>query len=357
MKQSNIYLLKKAKEKINKKTSIFKASSGHQNVNYEKSNNSTGRKFYLISLLDKNSKIINRNKFNFKTKPNKNKEIFLTSGIESMNIYDGYKTRFHKGNINIRLNLNNEIINNNFNNYYTTNKNFHKSRSNIGLNDKIKEKDKLITKLQKELLQSQELLNEIQRDKQNELTLTYNTIKKYDRLDKKNNLSLISLLKSPSLLKLNYNNKIRDSVNNDNYNIFNSGLYSFHNRNYKIESSSPKSNYIKSFSSSPNRFLTYNIENLESLKNNFSIKNTLNKKSNNIIKLKNKSSSNIFLKKNGKIPSTSELYLTRQLSYSNYNGKDFNYNNININKEFKDKCQKLIKRAKLLLNKYISLIE
>ena len=360
MKQSksNINLLKKAKERNYKKTNIFKTSSGNQNLNYLKANNPTNRKNYLISLLDKKApKTINTNKFSFNKKQNKNKEIYLTSEIENINIDDKYKNRNNHGNINIRLNLNNEIINNNFNNYYTTkNKNFHKSKSHICLNEKIKEKDKLITKLQKELLQSQELLNQIQKDKQNELTITYNTIKRFDRLDKKNNHSLIALLKSPSLLKFNYNYNYK-TINNSNHNsIFNLGLYSSNNRKFKI-ASSQKTNYIKCFSSSPRRFFSYRLDNLESYNSNYSTKNSLYQKSINKIRLKNKSNSNIFMKKNDKFSSASDLYLKRQLSYSNYNYKYINNNNNSFNKEFKDKCQKLKRRAKLLLNNYIELIK
>ena len=362
MKQSksNINLLKKVKERNNKKTNIFKTSSGNQNLNYLKAKNSTSNKNYLISLLEKKApKTINTNKFSFNKKQNKNKEIYLTSGIENINFDDVYKNRKNHGNINIRLNLNNEIINNNFNNYYTTkNKNFHKSKSHICLNEKIKEKDKLITKLQKELLPSQELLNQIQKDKQNELTITYNTIRKFDRLNKKNNHSLIALLKSPSLLKFNYNyNYNYKTINNSNHNsIFNSGFYSSNNSTFKI-ASSQKTNYIKCFSSSPRRFFAYKLDNLESYNSNYSTKNSLYQKSINKIRLKNKSNSNIFMKKNDKFSSASNLYLKRQLSYSNYNYKDINNNNNTYNKEFKDKCQKLKKRAKKLLNNYIELIK
>ena len=372
--------IKKAKDK-NKKTNIFKKSYGNSNqyYNYIKSNNSNnsgnskiGRKNYLISLLEKNTpKTINSNKFNLNSKKsNITKEIYLTSAFENMsNITKNKsksksKSKFHHGSINIKLNLNNEIINNNFNNYYTSkNKNFHKSRSNINLNEKMKEKDKLITKLQKELLQSQELLNQIQKEKQNELSITYNTIKKYNRLDKNNNhnRSLNALLKSPSLLKFNYNNnKIR--MNKNNNNLFNSGFYTSNNIKYGVAPSSPKSNYIRCFSSSPHRFFTYNLDNLEFYNTNFSAKSSLYQKSNNNIKLNNKSNSNLFMRKNNKFPSRPELYFTRQLSYSNYNYKDLkinndnNNNNLTFNKEFKDKCQKLKKRAKILLNNFILLI-
>ena len=210
--KSNKNLFKKAPEGNHKKEYLFKKSSTKKNFNYIKSNNASGRKKYLISLLDKNTpKNYNTNKFNFNSKNNNKNEIYLTSGIENINVDDNYKTMHPQRNINIRLNLNNEIINNNFNNYYTTiTKNYNKSKNSVNVNEKIKEKDQLITKLQKELLQSQKLLNQIQKDKQNELTITYNSIKKYDKLDKNNNRSLNALLKSPSLLKFNSSKKIKE---------------------------------------------------------------------------------------------------------------------------------------------------
>ena len=353
---SNTNVLKKGngREGNHKKTNIFKKSTYNQN--YIKSNNITGKKNYLISLLDKSTPKNNSNKFNFNIKKNKTKEIYLTSGFENLNIDEGHKTRPHHGNINIRLNLNSEIINNNFNNCYTSTKqkNFHKSRSNINLNEKLKEKDKLITKLQKELLQSQELLNKIQKDKQNELSMTYNTIKKIDSLDKNNNRSLTALLSTPSLLKFNNNNRVKGSIKKNTYNVFNSGFYSNNNRQYKITSSSPKQNYIRCFSSSPHRFFNYNLDNLESYNSNFSTKNSLYQKSNK--KFNQNSNSNIYMRKNQKYSSPEDIYFTRQISNSNYNNLNKNKNN-NSQSEFIDKCQKLKKRAKLLLNNYISLIK
>ncbi len=361
--KSNTNVLKRVQSGIgsHKKTNIFKKPSGNQNN--IKPNNIKGKKNYLIYLLDKNTFNNKKSKFNFNTNNNKNKskEIYLTSGIENLNIEEGYKTRPHHGNINIRLNLNSEIINNNFNNYYpsTKPKYFHKSRSNINMNKKLKEKDKLITKLQKELLQSQELLNKIQKDKQNELSITYNTIKKIDNFDKNNSRSLTALLNTPSLLQFNYNkNKIRGSIKKNSFTVFNSGFYSSNNRKYKITSSSPKSNYIKCFSSSPhNRFFTYNLDNLESYNSNFSAKNSLYQKSNRSIRINYTTNSKIFMKKNNEEYSTDDYYISRQISNSKYYNKLNNINSNNTNNEFIKKCEKLKKRAELLLNNYISLIK
>ena len=55
------------------------------------------------------------------------------------------------------------------------------------MNEKIKEKDKQITLLQKDLLQSQKLLNQLQEEKQKEISSTYNSIKRVDSFINNNN--------------------------------------------------------------------------------------------------------------------------------------------------------------------------
>ena len=224
----------------NKKTNIFIKSTGSHNFNTIKTTNPNNRKNYLLSLLGKKaSNNLNLNNFglNYKKNNNKNnkKEIFLTSGFNNFKNKIIYNTnniiKPLPRNINIRLNLNNEIINNNFGNYClsTKNQNIHKSMSNINLNEKIKEKDKIITKLQTELLQLQEFLNELQKNKQNELFSSYNSMKSLDISDKDNNYnynrSLTALLNIPSMLKFNKSNpkmikKITDIIKATK-NIFN----------------------------------------------------------------------------------------------------------------------------------------
>ena len=60
------------------------------------------------------------------------------------------------------------------------------------------------------------------------------------------------------------------------------------------------------------------------------------------------------MKKNDAFSSPEDVYFSRQTSNSNYN---INNNNNYSNTEFINKCQKLKKRAKLLLNNYISLLK
>ena len=354
--RSNTNLLKKVYSSKNKKTNIFKKSTVNINLNYIKSNNQSGKKNYLISLLDKNTPTnFNSKKYNFNVRKNNEKEIYLTSAINSNNTEDRNKNKPKNGNINIRLNLNSEIINNNFNDYNnsTKNKNMHRSKSNMTENKKIKEKDKIITKLQKELLQSQEFLNRLQNDKQNEIIFTYNTIKKMDNMDKNFNRSLTSFLTTPSLLKFNYNYKNKNKGNiNKNYNSFNTGFYSNNKRKYKIKSSSPKSNYVRCLSSSSHRFFSYNLENIDMYNSNFPTMNTFNKKSNTNIKINYNSNPSLLVNKNDEIFSPNDLYFSRQISYSNF--KNENKKDIN---DFFYKCEKLKNRTRNLLDNYISLIK
>jgi len=350
--RSNTNILKKVHNNKAKKTNIFKKSTVNLNSNYMKSSNQMGKKNFLISLLEKNTPTnFNSKKYNFNVSKNNGKEIYLTSPINSNHDEDKLQNRCQNGNINIRLNLNSEIINNNYNNSANHN-NFHKSKSNASVNEKIKEKDKLITKLQKELLQSQEFLNQLQKDKQNELIYTYNTIKKLDNIDKNFNSSLAALLNTPSLLKFNYNNKNKGNINKNDYNIFNSGFYSTNNRKYKITSFSSKPNYVRCFSSSHHRFFSYNLDNIDTYSSNFTPKNTFNQKSNSNIRLNHYSNPNLLMNKADEISSPDELYFTRQISHSNFN---------NINKKTNDdlinKCEKLKKRTRILLNNYITLIK
>jgi hypothetical protein len=352
--RSNTNIQKKLHNNKARKTNIFKKSTINLNSNYMKSSNQTRKKNFLISLLEKNTPTnFNSKKYNFNASKNNGKEIYLTSPINSNNGEDKFQKRCQNGNINIRLNLNSEIINNNYNNSSNHN-NFHKSKSNASVNEKIKEKDKLITKLQKELLQSQEFLNQLQKDKQNELIYTYNTIKKLDNIDKNFNRSLAALFNTPSLLKFNYSNQNKGNINKNDYNIFNSGFYSTKNRKYKISSFSSKPNYVRCFSSSHPRFFSYNLDNIDTYNLNFTPKNTFSQNSNintNII-LNHNSNPNLLMNKIDEVSSPNELYFTRQISYSNFN----NTNNI-TNDNLIYKFEKLKRRTRMLLNNYITLIK
>ena len=143
MKQakSNTKILKQSiNNNNNKKTNIFIKSAANHNFNTIKTTNSKNKKNYLISLLGRKvANNLNLNKFGLNSKKNNNKkEIYLTNVFGNINNKkENNKNRPFQRNINIRLNLNNEIINNNFGNYClsTKNQNIHKSMSNINLNE------------------------------------------------------------------------------------------------------------------------------------------------------------------------------------------------------------------------------
>ena len=365
--KSNKKALKKSYAENRRKSNIFIKSTGYNNFNTIKTTNPNKRKNYLISLLGKKTpKNLNLNKFCLNNKKNNNnishnikKEIYLTNGFDNYDKKKEDKFRPIPRNINIRLNLNSEIINNNFGNYCFSqkNKNIHKSISNINLNEKIKEKDKLITKLQTELLQLQEFLNQMQKDKQNELYFTYNTMKSIDNSETNYNNSLTAFLNTPSILKFNKNNeKLRTNLN-----INKNPLYYFHSSfNTKKAGFRPKHNFIRSFSSSssPRMLFPHKLDNVDSYNNNFPIKSLYRKKDNNL-RINYNSNPNISWKKNYKFP-YSKSFFNRQLSYSNYEYENIKINNnksmSNDNVEFVDKCEKLKKRTKILLNRYNLLI-
>ena len=363
--KSNKNLVKKQNGENNRKTNIFIKSSGYQNFKTIKTTNSKIRQNYLLSLLGKKTpKNLNLNKFDL-NKKNKNnnikKEIYLTSGFENLNKNKENKEIKEKPiqrNINIRLNLNSEIINNNFGNYFWKNQNYHKSMSSINMNEKIKEKDKLITKLQTELLQLQEFLNQLQKDKEKELYSTYNTIKNIDNFGSNfYNNSLTALLNVPAILKFNKSNqKIRNNLNinkNKSYNFYTS--FNTNKSNFKS-----KHNFIRSFStsSSPRFIFPHKLDNVGSYNNNFPIKSLSRKKDKNL-RINYISNPNIAIKKNYNFPPT-KPYFSKQLSFSDYDYENYNFNNSNnfseINYMLFDKCEKLKKRTKTILNKYNILI-
>jgi len=193
-------------------------SSNNMNLNMKpsKSNSNFKKSSTTLQIIDQNlnAKSINNNLCNLFNKTCKNSEfssiVFNNNkGVNSPNkIYDlNRKSKAYKNNyssktifnnnsnsanrgISIRLNFKNKIINN----YFTRRNKINKTKTSINgklknininnnnckidfnLNERIKEKDKQITLLQKDLLQSQKLLNQLQEEKQREISSTYSTI-------------------------------------------------------------------------------------------------------------------------------------------------------------------------------------
>ena len=397
---SNLNILKKNRNsKTIKLNNFLKPPTSSNNFNSPITSKNSHNKNILYNLLNKdNSKIslyITKNTTNaFKnineiSKGDKgkhslsNKNLFNNS-ISSGNSLNYKDNNIRHGHINIRLNLNNKIINNNFRG---KKKSKHKT-INLDMIEKIKEKDSQINKLQKDLFQSQELLNKLQKEKQKELNFTFNSFKsldninnykkdyqlsdffiptsekndkilktnfnkfeinkskkklKYMDLNKKtnksnvNNKNLKTLLKIDSLININSNYSIKNRRNN-NKNF----LSGFHKNNYKnkFQHNFPTSNYLKCFSSSAKRLFPHGHEQYESCisltRNNFKSntkKNLYSPKQNNIITLspskKNFTSSTFknLIKKCNLLKTKANNILANYISLTEYVIKNSNQKN------------------------------
>ena len=401
---SNLNILKKNRNsKTIKMNNFLKPPSTSNNYNFNSpiSTKITNNKTILYNLLYKdNSKISLYNTKNTTNTFKNTHEIsscgggkysFTTKNLFNNSISSGnsmnYKeAKIKQGHINIRLKLNNKIVNNNF----SKKKQYKNKTINFDVIEKIKEKDSKINKLQKDLFQSQELLNKLQKDKQKELTFTYNSIKSLDNLNnykkdyqlsdffiptsakndrilktnfnkfemnkskktnnlnsknnnnsknknknKKNNKKLKVLLKIDSLLNINIDYNMKSKRNNKNSNKKTLSGFKKNNNNYlnKYQYHFPTNNYIKCFSSSANRFFPHGHEQYESC---ISLtRNTF--KSNKKERQKKKTD-----KKQNNIRSSSPCK-------NNYSSPSL--------KNLITKCNMLKCKANYILSKYISLTE
>ena len=298
---SNLNILKKKRNiKIVKLNNFLKPPSSFKNINSPLTTKCTNNKNILYNLLYKDTSKISLYNTKNTTNTLKNINDISNSGAgiysfnskilcnnslskgNSLNVKEEKKKS--KGHINIRLKLNNKM----------NNKNKSKQKTlNMNIIEKIKEKDTKINQLQMDLFQSQELLNRLQKEKQKELNLTYNTIKslenlnlsnekndkilktnynKYEisnknKINKKNriqnyqnNQKYKSLIKISSLLNLDNNlknkNKNKRNINNNSKNILSTNsLSGFFKQNKKYQNSQ------KYFSSNTtNRYYKYNPE-------------------------------------------------------------------------------------------------
>ena len=268
--------------------------------------------------------------FNRKNKANKSNYSNSSNTIFNNN---NNSSNTNRG-ISIRLNFKNKIINNNYAkknnkvNSKTKNNNFKNLNINnnnnykydFNINERIKEKDKQITLLQKDLLQSQKLLNQLQEEKQKEISSTYNTIKHVD-----------------SYINLNNN-----SVNSNH-----SGMSKY----------SSLSDFLSSNTEKNLRILktVYAKRNVVSTKSNSKNKIYGNKnKSKNINKSKKKNNLNLYINTsslakfhffNNNLLHTNKNCKTRNNIYKNYNIGNFNSGpNSNTNKKSKNLSQTKLMR-------------
>lgn len=335
---SNLNILKKNRNsKTIKLNNFLKPPSSSNNFNSPITTKNSNNKNLLYNLLYKdNSKI---SLYNTKNTTNTFKNIneisnvgvgggggkysFSNKNLSNNSISTGnslnYKDNKTKhSHINIRLKLNSKIINSNYN----SKKKKSKQKSvNYDIIEKIKEKDSKINKLQKDLFQSQDLLNKLQKDKQRELNFTYNSMKSLDNLNiatkdyqisdffiptsekndrilktnfnrfemkkskkklinlnsknknsnsnltlKKNsmNKNLKTLLKIDSLININSINNKNKRNNKYSSHISLSGFHKNSNSLNKYYYNFPTSNYLRCFSSSANRFFPRGHEQYES---------------------------------------------------------------------------------------------
>ena len=370
---SNLNILKKKRNiKIVKLNNFLKPPSSFKNINSPLTTKCTNNKNILYNLLYKDTSKISLYNTKNTTNTLKNINDISNSGAgiylfnskilcnnslskgNSLNIKE--ETKKSKGHINIRLKLNNKM----------NNKNKSKQKTlNMNIIEKIKEKDTKINQLQMDLFRSQELLNRLQKEKQKELSLTYNTIKslenlnlsnekndkilktnynKYEisnknKINKKNriqnyqnNQKYKSLMKISSLLNLDNNlknkNKNKRNINNNSKNILSTNsLSGFFKQNKKNQNSQ------KYFSSNTtNRYYKYNPEqygSCTSLTRNYFTNISKDKK----VSINKKSKKKINLIKSPCI-----------------DNKD-----INSFKQFTKKCDILKERASKILNDFINL--
>ena len=386
---SNLNILKKNRNSKNIKYNNFlKPPLSSNNFNSPITTKTSNNKNILYNLIYKdNSKISIYNtknttntfknineisnsrgaKYSFSNKNINNNSISLGN---SLNYKENRRRHSH---INIRLKLNNKIINK---------KKPKQKEINYDIIEKIKEKDSKINKLQKDLFQSQDLLNKLQKNKQKDLNFTYNSIKSLDNLniytkdyqisdffiptaeknDKilktnfnkfemnknkkklnsnsknkktnyKANKNLKVLLKIDSLININTNN-IKTKKNNKNSHGKNSlsGIKNSHNNYIKNKNKNfPTNKYLKCFSSSANRFFPHGHRQYESC---ISLTRTTFKNK------KNEKSINYKKKDNLKLSSPSK---------KNYSSPSF--------KNLITKCNLLKNKAYKILSNYISLTE
>ena len=334
-------------------------------------------KFNNIYSLHKNSKQIISYRINNShiTKERKNLNIFEVpssssfikkknnfycahpSLINSMNFIDNHR------NINIRLNLKNQFINNSSSNF----KNFTEVNYVFDVAEKMKEKDLKIAQLQNELLKSEEMINNFQnknilnKSKKNSLNLNNYSQEKNLCLLSKSFESVDKILKTAfNAYTSNNSNILTNKKSNNRKNYKNSFLKRCGNKNIleHIQNSKNKEKYKNKKStrdnSKTNRYIysgIYKKKQSDYLKlflplSNYNNRPKFNSYSNNKRNIKNKPKQHI--ENMNKTEKNKSLFV-RNKDYINKKKE-----NISI---FINKCQQLKEKTKILLDKYINLGE
>jgi hypothetical protein len=307
---------------------------------------------------------------------NKNLSNNSTSMGNSINIKED---RIYKENISIRLKLNSKIFNSN-------NKNKVKSNTiNNDLIEKIKEKDIYINKLQKELFQTKEFLNNFHKEMKlnnnfddNQQIKTNMNMNILNIDEKKGNNVEGTIDRKDKKLKLN---SVKFEVSKSNSKIKNKNL-NYDYSNHKNNNSYSKKNFEAL--SRIDSFINLNIN----INNNKNKRNNKNQKSNNCLNINNyqysfptnnfmkcircfSSSTNrgfrsgkgryesykLLPKKISKNRNKEVIKLTQRKENNNHdNKKEISYNTTTL-KDLIAKCNSLKSRANIILSNYISLTE
>ena len=402
---SNLNILKKKRNsKIVKLNNFLKPPSSYKNINSPLTTKNAANKNILYNLLYKDISKISLYNTKNTTNTLKNTNDVSNSGAgiysfnsknlcnnslsigNSLNVKEERKIRGH---INIRLKLNNKINNNN-------NKagKVRQKTMNLNIIEKIKEKDYRINKLQMDLLQSQELLNKLQKEKQKELSFTYNSIKSLDNINLSNDNKLSEIFaqiteKNDRILKTNYNkyevNKYRNkTIVND---INKKNIIKINKNEKNKFKSLMKINSLLNLNSNSNKNKRNNknkiIKSTNSLTGLSKKKNSSNKYQNNIPKSNTKYFSSYSTNRfyHNKPQDQYELYVSQTRNYFSSRKKD---KKISINKKenkklfnlskkieimqlkrkispdfknFVEKCDILKKRANQILKNYINMAD
>ena len=381
--KSNVNILKPLQEKIKNNASNVNLISSKSNTNIKNTKNNLRISEQEMKLINnKNNLLINfcektcKNSFSSLAFINNNKNIknsispkkiisFNKNNKTSTNtIFNTNNNNYIVNNnnnsnrgINIRLNFKNKIINNNFSRKHRINKNSKKmghnphtpkninlnsgSKPDFNLNEKIKEKDKQITLLQKDLLQSQKLLNQLQEEKQKEISSTYNSIKRVDSFINNNNNN--SYLNNNNT---SYNNRMKKYSSLSNFFVSKTDknlnvLRTFYGKNGLI---SNKSNSKKSLYNT-----NYNNKSVNRIKN-------INKsrKKNNLNIFTNNSSFAKFQVFKNSIQNKNKICKTRNNTHKNYNFGNFYFNSGTNSNTKKNKSKNFMRALSYSPNKILA---
>jgi hypothetical protein len=334
---NNIYL--NLLNKFNNNTSSsHKNTLGQKNIMTNQINNS-----YLSK--EKNNLNIFEVPSSSSIKEKKNFYHDHTSLIKSMNIIDNH------GNINIRLNLKNQFINN-------TNKN-HKNivDTNYGFDIAgiMKEKDLKIIELQNDLLKSQEIINNLQIINNNN-----SDIKKYNYLNKSSH--------EKNFLQLTRSSESVDKIINTAFNSYSSNIID--NNNITKKKSSRKSSKNSFLKKCGNKNVIKNLK-YSNIKEKNDRKQSARNNNNGYFQKKQSDYLRLFLplsnSNNDKPIFNSYFKNNKNKSYHENNNKT-EKNNIYFSRKIEDdikrneefllfvrKCEELKVKTKNLVNKYIDL--